>query len=109
MKEANILKKTFKTNEGHYDLLVMLFGLCNAPSMFQSLMNNIFKPFLRNFVPVFFNDILIYNKTWESHIELVDKSSQILRDSQLFLKCSKCSFGVHEIEYLGLMVKHGMF
>jgi hypothetical protein len=104
MKEAGIPKIDFKTHEAHYDLLVILFGLCNAPSTFQSLMNNIFKPFLCNFVLVFFNDILIYNKTWESHIEHIDKSSQILRDNQLFLKPSKCAFSAHEVEYLGHIV-----
>ena len=69
-------------------------------------MNKIFKPFLRNFVLVFFDDILIYNKAWESHIEHVDKSLQLLRDNQLFVKCSKCVVGAHEVEYLGHIVSH---
>lgn len=80
--------------------------LHQAPSTFQSLMNKILKPYLRHFVLVFFDDILIYIKTWEEHLQHVDKTLQLLQDQQLFVKHSKCSFGNSQVEYLGHIVGH---
>jgi hypothetical protein len=104
MKEADIPKTTFCTHESHYEFLVMPFGLCNTPSTFQSLMNHVFYPFLHHFVLVFFDDILIYRKTWIDHVTHVDQVLFLLSQHQIFLKQSKCAFGASEVEYLGHLV-----
>jgi hypothetical protein len=80
------------------------FALCNAPSTFQRLMNHFFQSFLHYFVLVFFDNILIYSKNWKSYLNYVDQVLQLISHYQLFLKRSKCSFGVVEVEYLDHIV-----
>jgi hypothetical protein len=104
MKEEDIPKTSFITHEGHYEFLVMHFALCNAPSTFQRLTNHVFHPFFYHYFLVFFDDILIYRKTWKNHVALVDRVLHLLSQHQLFLKQSKCAFGALEVEYLGHLV-----
>lgn len=78
----------------------MPFGLMNAPSIFRGLMNQIFKPYLRRFVLVFFDDILVYSKSLEEHSNHLSQVLKLLRHHQLFAKLSKCKFECLFVDYL---------
>ena len=106
MKDEDIPKIEFRTHEGHYEFLVMPFCLTNEPSTFQGLMKSIFETYLRKFVLVLFDDILIYSKSWEEHVQHVDMVLQIIKEKELYAKPSKCFFGIKEVEFLGHIVSH---
>ena len=93
MDPLDVHKTTFRTHHGHFEFLVMPFGLSNSPSTFQSLMNEIFKAHLRRFILVFFDDILIYSSTWVEHLKHVRIAFSILRAHHLAVKKEKCQFG----------------
>jgi len=104
MRPEDVHKTAFRTHDGLYEFLVIAFGLCNAPATFQALMNDVLHPFLRRFVLVFFDDILIYSKSWADHLRHLRAVLDELRRHQLFVKRTKCSFGASSVAYLGHVI-----
>ena len=104
IKEDDIPKTAFKTRFEHYEFTILTFGLTNAPGVFMSLMNGVFREYLDKFVQVFIDDILIYSRTTEEHDEHLRLVLQCLREHKLYGKLSKCSFYQSRIHYLGHVI-----
>ena len=92
VKDVDAPKTTFRTRYGHYEFLVMPFGLANASATFMDLMNRVFRPYLDQFVMVFFDDILVYSIDEQKHEQHLKIVLQTLREKKLYAKLSKCDF-----------------
>lgn len=97
-------KTAFRTHHGHFEFLVMPFDLTNAPATCQSSMNSVFQKYLRKFVIVFFDDILIYSPSLSDHFSHLESVFETLRKNQLLAKLSKCSFGQSSVGFLGHII-----
>ncbi|KAA0033251.1 pol protein [Cucumis melo var. makuwa] len=104
IKDGDVPKTAFRSRYGHYEFIVMSFGLTNAPTVFMDLMNRVFREFLDTFVIVFIDDILIYSKTEAEHKEHLRIVLQTLRDNKLYAKFSKCEFWLKQVSFLGHVV-----
>ncbi|KAA0057631.1 pol protein [Cucumis melo var. makuwa] len=104
IKDGDVLKTAFRSRYGHYEFIVMSFGLTNAPAVFMDLMNREFREFLDTFVIVFIDDILIYSKMEAEHEEHLRMVLQTLRDNKLYAKFSKCEFWLKQVSFLGHVV-----
>lgn len=104
LREGEPPKTAFSTHVGHYEFRVVAFGLSGAPGTFQGAMNQTLKPLLRRCAIVFFDDILIYSKSFEEHIEHLRQVFALLAKDQWHIKLSKCNFARSEISYLGHVI-----
>ena len=97
VREEDIPKTAFRTRYGHFEFLVMSFGLTNAPAAFMDLMNRVCKPMLDRSVIVFIDDILIYSKNEGDHACHLREVLERLRKEKLYAKFSKCEFWLREV------------
>ena len=104
MNEADKEKTAFITHKGLYEFNVMPFGLCNAPGTFQRLMNFVLQDFLGKFVAVYLDDIIIYSRTFEQHIDHIQLVFEALRTATLKIKLKKGFFCFPNIAFLGHIV-----
>ncbi|KAK3544947.1 hypothetical protein QTP86_029196, partial [Hemibagrus guttatus] len=104
IREGDEWKTAFVTPTGHYEYLVMPYGLANAPSVFQDFMHEVLRDFLHRFVLVYIDDILIYSRSMADHQRHVTEVLRRLRSHHLFLKAEKCLFHQPSVQFLGYVI-----
>ncbi|GET52812.1 retroviral-like aspartic protease 1 [Rhizophagus irregularis DAOM 181602=DAOM 197198] len=104
MEEEDKEKTAFICSQGLYEFNVMPFGLKNAPAIFQRTMNKIFKEYLDKFMNVYIDDIIIYSKNWNEHLQHIKIVLEELRKANMMLKLKKCKWVKKNVEYLGHIV-----
>ena len=97
-------KTAIRTRYGHFEFLVMPFGLCNAPATFQAFLNDVLRECLDTVVVIYLDDILIYSQDKATHTADVRRVLQLLSDAQLQVNLEKCEFGVEKVEFLGYII-----
>jgi hypothetical protein len=71
------------------------------------VMNDVFRPYIDDFVIIYLDDILIFSRRWEDHIKHVKTVLELLKKEKLYVKLSKCEFGKTSMVYLGYIVGNG--
>ena len=104
IKPGDEWKTAFRTRYGHFEYKVMPFGLTNAPTVFQHMMNDIFREYLDHFVVIYLDDILIFSPNMEEHTRQVRLVLAKLREHGLYAKGEKCEFDRTSIEFLGYII-----
>ena len=104
----DIKKTAFKTPLGLFESLVVTFGLCNAPTTFQTFMDTQFANIIATrHVIIYLDDILIFAETISKLVQLIHQVLQRIQDLDLFLRLAKCSFNQTSVEYLDLIISKG--
>ena len=104
IKDADVHKTAFRTPFGSFEFLVLPFGLCNAPATFQALMQQLFADFLDHFVLVYLDDILIFSRTADEHLEHLTQVFKVLREHKLYCNPDKCLFFRRSLPWLGHVI-----
>jgi hypothetical protein len=106
-RDQNVHKTAFQTHDGLMEWVAMPFALCNAPTTFQKMMNDILRDFLHKFVTVYLDDVCIFSRTMEEHLEHLRLGLQPFKEEGLKLRLNKCFFGLQEMEYVGYTMSAG--
>ncbi|KAI2655839.1 Transposon Tf2-6 polyprotein [Labeo rohita] len=106
IKKGDEWKTAFSTTTGHYEYRVMPFGLSNSPSIFQALVNDVFREELNRYVIVYIDDILVYSENLQDHVQHVRNVLQRLIHHQLYAKLPKCEFHQTSTSFLGYIISH---
>ena len=104
MRGEDVPKTAFRTRYGHYEFLVMPFGLINALATFIDLMNRILRDYLESFVIVFIDDIFIYSKNEDDNKSHIRLALKLLKKHQLYAKFSMCQFYMRLVGFLGHII-----
>jgi len=104
ISDEDVPLTAFRTPVGHFQFKVLSFGLTNAPATFMRMMNDVLRPYIGKFVCVYLDDILIYSKNVEEHLQHLQAVLAILRKERLYAKLSKCEFLKSAVKFLGHIV-----
>jgi len=109
IREGDEWKTAFKTKGGQFEWLVMPFRLSNALSTFVRLMNQVFEPYIGEFIMIYFDNILICSKTKEEHFDHLNQIMMVSVQEKLFNNLKKCTFFTKEVTFFGdVMTKKGI-